>query len=399
MRSRVEISLTSVTCRRTEDLLGGDEFFVVGVAASDDGQAKAVITSPISIRNGETKAFTPSESVVFDAILEDDKHIAVMLIAKDEDITKDWRKRPEWLKKIETSVLTAEGGGVIAIVTAVLAGNPVGWALLGGVVGVGLALGMYFLISQADDDDQLGYLNTLIPAAGAPSAGQEWLCAQDGANYTVRYNVTRTPIRLGTAVRPMTVPDGQPTSITVSARDGNRVVSGDVYIDNRLVGTTDMPISVTLSANTIGFVAATGYPHAPFSIGVVRRTMRVSTQPSPVTAGAPTRMTVTAIDSITGTPIDGSVRLLDANGTFPTNVPFDVTLGVDAAAAVMHAMRRTFIRPHHVAFHPHPNSPAPVDLDLLFDNTFDWSTVERDAPKGVVTAVRYDAGAVKFEVV
>jgi hypothetical protein len=297
-----------------------DRFFVAGAAVSDGGHVNAIVTRPLSADRQDAQ-FAAPESVLFDGVLDAEGCIALVLVARDDTVSKEWQKRREWLEAIEDAIANADTRGTAAISGPIAAGNQVGWVMLVGAIGIGLSLGLYFTRPAADADPLLGQLTIAIAAGGPAYEAREWFCGEGRASYTVCYEVMRTPSHVEKPVHPSTI---EPT----------------------------------------------------------RRTMIVTTGPPSVVRGRATRMRVSAVDAETGAAVAATVRLLDSNGIFPTNVPFETQLPTGSLTGIRGAIVRGFDR---------------MPLDLL-DDEFDWQALEHRTPKGLVMAADYCAGAVRFEV-
>lgn len=337
MKSRVTVRLTAVKCEVSKNTPGGVRFFVAGAAVADARQVNGIVTTPLSLEDGEARTFTAVESIVFDGILDEDEHVAVMLVARDERVAKDWRLRPDWIETIEHSVLHTSARGAVTPVERIVGDEHAGWATLAGGIGVGLTLGMYFLRTAREDDRALGYLNIVIGARGPTSESRDWLCPDESrARYAIRYEIARTAIHGETMMKPETK----------------------------------------------------------------RRRMRVTAHPPAVVPGQTTRMTVSAVDAGTGEPVAGAARFLDLNDAFPTNVPFEAAFPTCARSGLRGAIARLLVRRHDRPPSPAASrSGAEPSLEELFDDDFDWSALADLTPKGLVSADQYESGVVVFDVV
>jgi hypothetical protein len=193
---RLRIELLSVQARDTEDtgLLGlgrADEFYLVGAVLTDAGEKQGVLTTPVSVAPGQVKGFL--EPVLFEGELPERDMVALHLLAYDEDAAKDWSKRPEYLDTITRGIATRAG----EVVVASLGSHPLGWGVISGAVGAGMALAAFHLIIGRDEDDQLGVLNELIPASGPPLEVRQWSFSHgkpgdySSWDYTVEYRIRR----------------------------------------------------------------------------------------------------------------------------------------------------------------------------------------------------------------
>lgn len=190
--ARIRVELAYVTCRDTEDVTGADEFYIAGVVITDNANLrKGILTTPISINDGQTKTFRPEETILFEGDLPDNQSVGLMLQAYDEDAAKDWSKRPEWINTTTQKVGTAAGGAV----AAGLASNPIGWTAIAAGLAAGLALGGFHLAMGSDKDDQLGTTNIVIPVTGRANEVKAWHFSRSGWwsgwDYTVTYRIHR----------------------------------------------------------------------------------------------------------------------------------------------------------------------------------------------------------------
>jgi hypothetical protein len=115
---RVRVALQQVTCYDINDLAGNDEFYVlsaVGSAFYSSGKdnyvwaqnmggspAKAMVTRPIKITARQTRTYG-DEGVLFNDLLPRDGQIIGGLRAYEQDETKDWNKRADWIKSLDST--------------------------------------------------------------------------------------------------------------------------------------------------------------------------------------------------------------------------------------------------------------------------------------------------------
>jgi hypothetical protein len=95
----VEVKLVQVHATDTEDIFGGDEFYLLGAVAAD-GVTAPVATTPVPIAAGETKAL---DQTIFSGNIAASSQLNVSLDAFDQDAGKVFEHLPE--------VLTAIGAG------------------------------------------------------------------------------------------------------------------------------------------------------------------------------------------------------------------------------------------------------------------------------------------------
>ena len=147
---RVVIQLLDVHCRDTEDVTGADEFYLIGsVIDSKSNSGKPILTSPVSVNDGETKSLKGQGSFVFDGSVDENTIILLEMAAYDEDYAKDWDKYDEYVLKI---------GGAISSGLAATA-NPISSGI---GAGLGFALKGFDAIAKTDKDDELGSMSDRI---------------------------------------------------------------------------------------------------------------------------------------------------------------------------------------------------------------------------------------------
>lgn len=144
---------------------------------------------------------------------------------------------------------------------------------------------------------------------------------------------------LSIRLEPASVPIGPTVQVVVRAEDSKTrtPVQGRVFIGGVDVGATNTPFNFAFnSSNTSGEVRATGYPNKTFGIPLFVPAMQVSVSPSPIPTGVPVQVTVRAVDSRTGLPVNGRVKLAGVD-TAATNTPFMFTFGLTPPAGVVSA--------------------------------------------------------------
>jgi len=158
------------------------------------------------------------------------------------------------------------------------------------------------------------------------------------------YPEVRVPLTFFTPVldirlEPASVPIGPTVQVVVKAQDSRTQtpVQGRVFIGGVDVGATNTPFNFAFnSSNTSGEVRATGYPNKTFGIPLFVPQMQVSVSPSPIPTGLPVQVTVRAVDSRTGLPVNGRVKLNGVD-TAATNTPFMFTFGLAPPPGVVSA--------------------------------------------------------------
>jgi hypothetical protein len=203
--TNVTVELISVYCSNTEDVTGGDEFYLVGLALGDPDLRSPILTTPMSVNDGQVKTFG-AESLLFKGEVPVDSHIALYLQAYDEDFAKDWAKRPSWVDKMaEASAAQLSAGAAAALLT-----NPAGWAIVATCALAAAGIGGFYLAGSGDKDDELGSLRALIPVRGYSEENRQWSFQRSGGwsgwNYTVRFRIRR----IGAGVTPTPKPLPRP---------------------------------------------------------------------------------------------------------------------------------------------------------------------------------------------
>jgi hypothetical protein len=162
------------------------------------------------------------------------------------------------------------------------------------------------------------------------------------------------PLRL--QVTPTAIPFGRAVTVSVHAEDPDTgaTVAGTVRIEGTSVGPTDTPFNQTFNPKTVsefdpetrtwlselvdpaGSVSAPGYTETPIPFFFYEPELTASAQPTQLSMGTPTQVTVAAIDTFTNAPVTGTVRI-DGQLVGQTNTPFSYTLGASQAHGSVHA--------------------------------------------------------------
>jgi hypothetical protein len=140
-------------------------------------------------------------------------------------------------------------------------------------------------------------------------------------------------------LEPASVPIGPTVQVVVRAEDEttHALVQGRVFIGGVDVGATNTPFNFAFnSSTTTGEVRAANYPNTKFGIPLYAPAMQVSVSPSPIPTGLPVQVTVRAVDTRTGLPVNGRVKLGGVD-TAATNTPFMFTFGLTPPAGVVSA--------------------------------------------------------------
>lgn len=184
--SHVTIELLDVYCGNTEDVTGADDFYIFGgvtvfdsqASAIDPTLARAILTKPVKINDGQTK---PLHYTVFDADVKGSSVIYMEMAAYDEDFAKDWNQYQVWYGMASSAVAAIVGFVVTPAAGTVVAG------VLAGVN----------QIAAKDKDDRLGiHTHTITVKDLKPGETiHEWKMVETGIgwstwDYRVRYKVT-----------------------------------------------------------------------------------------------------------------------------------------------------------------------------------------------------------------
>ncbi len=173
---RMKIELIDVYCRDTEDVMGADEFYLVGALAGGT-VVKPILTKPMSINDKQRKTFPAGESILFEGDVPQGQSVRGGIKAYDEDFGKDWAKYGTMVSAISSGV------GII------LGGTP-------GVI-LGAATKAFGAFSSLDKDDELGSTELEISATGPSKEERSWLIEKEGSSwsnwdYTLRYRIARS---------------------------------------------------------------------------------------------------------------------------------------------------------------------------------------------------------------
>ncbi|MGQ7296131.1 hypothetical protein [Quadrisphaera sp. KR29] len=180
----MRVVLEDVSCADTEDVSGGDEFYLAG-AVTDGAQSSGVLTRPLSINDRQTQRFGVGGGTVFDADVPDGRLLKVALVAFDEDAGKDWERRGETVTKIGQAVSAGLSKVPHPYTTGAAVVLPFAIAAVGGVMSL-------------DGDDELGqHLREFPVGAVAAGSHQQVWSLRGGSSwwsrwrYTVRYQVLK----------------------------------------------------------------------------------------------------------------------------------------------------------------------------------------------------------------
>ena len=85
--TRIKVELVDVYCTDTEDLIDGDEFYIVGAVGSysklgakfDNLKVRPVLTKPIKISKDQQKPFGQGGGIVFDADVPENHTLYISL--------------------------------------------------------------------------------------------------------------------------------------------------------------------------------------------------------------------------------------------------------------------------------------------------------------------------------
>ena len=145
--------------------------------------------------------------------------------------------------------------------------------------------------------------------------------------------------KLEIRLEPASLPIGPTVQVVVRAEDAttHAPIQGRVIIGGVDVGATNTPFNFAFnSSNTSGEVRAANYPNKTFGIPLFVPTMQVSVSPAPIPTGLPVQVTVRVVDTRTGLPVNGRVKLGGVD-TAATNTPFMFTFGLTPPAGVVSA--------------------------------------------------------------
>jgi hypothetical protein len=315
---RIQVELTDLVCRNTEDIFGGDEIYFVGVGLYkppvDQWIIRGAVNPPISIASGETK---PINLTLFDDWADEDTTIGSMLLMRDSDFSNDyrwWRDHggEDRLTEIEHDLVEAMlGWGIWGLATGDFTPAVID------AIAVALVYGWDQVAPEIDHDDELGRVALTFPARGPAVETGYRVVSKDAVigfstwEYSLYWRVTRTPARLIVTVQPSTIAPGQEVQVTVHAVDSysGTDVSGSIEIDRNQVGRTDVPFSYTFHQRISGVVLPddSRYPQPYFTFPVQLKAMQVEAQPHPVPVDQQVNVTVNAQDAADGALVSGEV--------------------------------------------------------------------------------------------
>ena len=176
-------------CRDTEDVTGGDEFYIIGGvgsysrlgSTSDDLKTRPVLTVPIKINNNQRKSFGTGGGIIFDDDLPENHTLFISLAGYDEDAKKDWDKYGNYVIAI--------GGSVSASLAAIPGAQPI-------AMYIPMAIAVFGAAAKLDKDDLLGEHKRQLPISAIPngSHAQFWTLRRKSGwysswDYTVTYKI------------------------------------------------------------------------------------------------------------------------------------------------------------------------------------------------------------------
>ena len=158
------------------------------------------------------------------------------------------------------------------------------------------------------------------------------------------YSETEVPVtfftpELQVRTEPVSFPIGPSVQVIVRAEDATTraPVNGRVRLATVDVAATNTPFMFAFGPTvTSGVVTATGYPNKTFPIALFTPEMQTSVSPSPLPTGRPVDVTVRTVDTRTGQPVNGRVKLGGVD-TAATNTPFVFTFGLRPPAGIVSA--------------------------------------------------------------
>jgi hypothetical protein len=197
---RLRVALQQVTCLDINDLAGNDEFYVLSAVASaffssgkDDyvwaqnignSPAKAMVTRPVKITAGQTRTYG-DEGVIFDNMLPRDGQIIGGVRAYEQDETKDWNKRAEWIKSLDSANNIYRGAQGRITGSYFIDKVDKTWELIRGT-----ARGDF---GGLNPDDALGAAHIFsFNVQGPVNETIDWEIKTSDTRYVLRYQVTRT---------------------------------------------------------------------------------------------------------------------------------------------------------------------------------------------------------------
>jgi hypothetical protein len=179
---------------------------------------------------------------------------------------------------------------------------------------------------------------------------------------------------LQVSMEPSIVASGPTSQVTVRAEDAttHTPVAGRVILRGADVAATNVQFPYAFGPGVTAFVTATGYPTKSVPYGLYTPQLSVSVLPFPLPAGRPVEVTVRALDSRTGAPVSGRVKL---NGVDvgATNTPFTYLFGLTPPTGVVSAQFYADVSipwpPIGVSIMQTSITPFPITLNKLIQVT------------------------------
>ncbi|MEU6191278.1 hypothetical protein [Nocardia sp. NPDC047038] len=171
-KAQLTASLHSVSCKHTDDIVGGDQFYVCGGAVAN-GAIGVALTIPMRIAAGQTLSFPTDHAVFFRDTVDDSATLSIGLNAFDQDLPMDWRDRyNDAVFGIQTTIkplTTPRLAEKIATATAAIPSR---------------------ILEPGESDDRLGQLAVDIPLATAEPGIKTWHVTDRSAVSSWDYQVT-----------------------------------------------------------------------------------------------------------------------------------------------------------------------------------------------------------------
>jgi hypothetical protein len=224
---RVQIELQNVYCRKSSEI-GNDEVYFLSVfvgtpytdvmsSAEHSLQApvQTSITTPISINDKQQRDFSTGR-VLFDAEVARDGRVFGGLAGYEEDESKDWRLRTQWVssltgyvQSVAQDIRNRPYSGPRITGETMLRGCDYDWEQTRKI---------YRNAPSLDTDDRLTNSGSLMfQAEGPAQENLDWVVKSKDWEYVVRYRIVRTPIEtppvvtipIPTVPRPEPLPTGE----------------------------------------------------------------------------------------------------------------------------------------------------------------------------------------------
>jgi hypothetical protein len=185
---RINVTLDKIVCRKTEDDLGSDEFYVIAALSKKSGKTQTALEGPWDINDGDVKEFAGGLTL-FDEAADEGEYLVVITCwdqdASEDISAEDLKRASVLLDRVKDKV------GEIRLNKG-KSSEAANWVVMA-------IDGLFYLIRllvNLDKDDFLGkdqqslmVPNDWSPLDNSKAYPKRFKCTADGADYDVYYTI------------------------------------------------------------------------------------------------------------------------------------------------------------------------------------------------------------------